>query len=282
MLDCGALLAGSLITLLMSVSYHISTVRRLEKNSESWLTLGLAYSLGQIVRYLPGKILGVVFQVSYLKGRIRGSTVTIALISQAIYDSLWALVFSASILSIVYYEMLWPALISAIFLLIASRSHQRAWVERGLLMPRITRPTLTSEQRLYIDRNHPTLIPTLNLALIWIPFFLGIIFFLSGTSSISESVVLAACYLFAAIASMLVIVVPSGIVLREALFIFFGSQLGVDTSTLLTMGIALRISLTIAELGCAAIFYVLSLLLKPDEIPLPQPESRLATKSIDE
>lgn len=269
-LQAAALVGGSFGTLLMSASYHVATVRRLERTKERWLTIALAYSLGQIVRYLPGKVVGVVFQAGYLSGRVRAATVTFALLSQTAYDNLWTLIFAGAILLISFQVSWWPLLVLVAATFLLGKSHQRAWMERLLLLPGPVRKLLNEEQLLLVKANHPTVLPTLTLILIWIPFLAGFAIFLSGTTSLEESVVVGACYLFATVGSMLFFVVPSGIVVREAFFIFIGSQLGIDANLLLVSGVALRLALTVSELGTAALLFALSLVWRPIIPSVPQ------------
>lgn len=254
------LMLGIILTLMLSAFYHVMTVRRLERTCVSPVSIALAYSLGQIVRYIPGKVAGVVFQIGYLSGKLKASTVTIAIISQTIYDNLWTTIFAGSIILYALGDRVLSLIALCATLSIFLLSHRKAWVEKALIRPRAFRRAIGADQIDFVRRNHTCALPTATLAIVWLPFILGVVFFLKSMVTVDRVVLLCACYLLATVGSMLVFVVPSGIVVREALFMMIGLHVGFDAALLGFSGVAIRIALTTGEVVTAAILYVFDLL----------------------
>ena len=253
-----ALLIGVVVTLAISTAYHLHTLARIEPIEHIGLRVASAYSLGQIVRYIPGKVVGLVFQASYLSGLVRPSSVAFALIVQTAYDNAWTLVFATSILAYAsgYQEI--AIALPLIAIAILQFSHRFAWIERAMLMPGVIRRRLSQGQSDRIHGQHPATIPTACLAVVWLPMLAGLWVLLNDVATATQVAVLAACYLLASIGSMLVFVVPSGVVVREAMFLYLGSELGIDNGLLIYSGVVLRLALTAGEIVCATIFAGLS------------------------
>ena len=104
------------------------------------------------------------------------------------------------------------------------------------------------------------ILATVALVTVWIPLLGALALFLDGLATPLQVAVLGACYLLASIGSMLVFVVPSGVVIREAVFLFIGTSIGIDESLLVYSGIVLRLALTMGEVACATLFSALSAL----------------------
>ena len=83
---------------------------------------------------------------------------------------------------------------------------------------------------------------------------LGIGIALHGTLGLADAMLLGAVYLLAAVGSLLIIVVPSGLVVREALFVWLGSRYGFEPAMLLFLGLILRVALTFSEALTVVVF----------------------------
>ena len=247
-----ALLGGVVLTLILSAIYHVHTLDRIEPVVGARLRIANAYSLGQIVRYVPGKVVGLLFQASYLSGYVKASSVALALIVQTAYDNAWTIVFAIVLLALSNGE---TNVALALFVggtALAYLSHRHAVLERLLLLPGFVRRRVGHDELQRISAVHPSLFATAALACVWFPMCLALWIFLREIATPQEIAALGACYLLASVGSMLVFVVPSGIVVREAVLLFIGSHLGLDESLLIYSAVALRLALTAGEVACAA------------------------------
>ena len=252
--EWSALLAGVVGTLSLSTLYHVFATRRVEAVELPSTRIAVAYSLGQIVRYVPGKIIGVLFQTRYLAGSVRASTVALALIVQTVYDYLWTFAFAGSILLCADLGAAWPMLALLPVGCVLWQSHVHAWCERCLLFAPPARRLFRPEQFVRLRTPTHSGVATLVLLAEWIPMLLGITLALSGMVGASDALLIGAIYLVAAVASLLVFVVPSGLVVREALFVWLGVRYGFEPPLLVFVGLALRAGMTLAEALNAVIF----------------------------
>ena len=238
---------GSLGTLILSTFYHVLATRRIEPGTVPATKIGLAYALGQIVRYVPGKVIGVLFQIKFLSGKLRAATITLALIVQTIYDYLWTITFAATILLCATSASLWPLAVLLPISLGVWWAHKQGWCERALMFPGLIQRLLPQVQQAHLSKPPHAGLATLLLVGEWLPLLLGISIALNGIFGLSDALLLGAVYLLAAVGSLLVIVVPSGLVVREALFVWLGSRYGFEPAMLLFLGLILRVAMTFAE-----------------------------------
>lgn len=249
------LTSGILGTLILSTLYHVLAVRRIESSRTPVTKIGLAYALGQIVRYLPGKVVGLLFQTRFLSGMLRASSITLALIVQTVYDYFWTFVFAGSILLCSLSRNGWPLIALLPVGIGIWWAHLHGWCERGLLFAAPIRRLFGQEQLSQLSKPpHPGL-TALTLFGEWIPMLLGIGIALNGNLGLPNAVLVGAIYLLASVGSLLVFVVPSGLVVREALFVWLGSRYGFEPPMLLFLGIVLRASMTLAEALNVGVFF---------------------------
>lgn len=256
--EASGILAGALGTLVLSTIYHVIAVGRFEQHRAGDLRVGLSYALGQVLRYVPGKVFGILFQISFLAGRVRGASIALALLVQTFYDYAWTLVFVGSI-------VLCRELSSPLPLAILVPALGLVWWvhSRGLLEQLCTRPRLL--RRLTDGLQPPSCAPvgragpaTVVLALVWIPLLLGLAGLVAGSIALADGLLLGALYLLSAVLSLLAFVVPSGLVVREALFLWLGARYGFDSGMLVVVGLVARIALTAAELLNVGVFLAAS------------------------
>lgn len=246
-----AVLAGSVGTLLLGMGYHVLAVRRLAPSQGHARDIATAYALGQIARYIPGKAIGIWFQVNMLKGRVPAPAVLLALAVQTVYDYAWAIAFCVATLWLIAEPASLPAWIALCLALgCLWISHRVGWCERSLiwLVPRRWRPG--TGVAVPVDYSAAA---STTLALVWVPLLAGIAWALSGQLDARDGLRLGVCYILAAMGSLLVFVVPSGLALREALFVWMGRQAGLDPLLLVFCGVAIRIALTLAEVAIALV-----------------------------
>lgn len=248
-----ALVIGCVGTLLLGAAYHVVEVRRLSPRSRSRaFQIALAYSLGQIARYIPGKIIGVALQVKLLEGRVPPTAVVLALLVQTLYDYWWAIMFCGIVLWAAAAGHAWIALPAVMFAALTIwLAHRYAWCERLLLalFPKKWSPSSDA-----VGMRSKSLLATTLLVFVWLPLLAGLVAGLHGKVDLHTALQIGCYYILAAMASLIVVVVPSGIAIREAIFVWLGREAGADPALLVFLGIAIRICLTIAEVATALIF----------------------------
>lgn len=254
-----ALLAvGALGTLVLSTLYHVVAVRRIEDHGAKDTRVALAYALGQVMRYVPGKVFGIVFQINFLSGQVRGASIGMALVVQTIHDYAWTFVLVACVLASARLSSLWPlaAMLPAAYLV--WQVHREGVLERLLAKPTFLHRFLGDLDASQRRRPEQALSATTLVLAVWLPFLLAIGVAFSGLLGLESALVLGVLYLAAAVISLLVVVVPSGLVIREALFVWLGAQYGVQPATLVFVGLLLRVCLTACEVLNVAVFLAAS------------------------
>lgn len=250
------LLATASISL--STLYHALLVSTLVSHPVDGRRLGKAYALGQIVRYLPGKVMGLLFQANALRGHVSAGTIAFSLLIQMLLAYCCASAIAFAILASNASGQSWPLLLLLPAAGMAWVAQRAGWAQRALRwLPYIGRH-LGGERLLPPSPSRTSQLTFLLLGN-WLPFLAGWAWLLRSTHSLGEALVFAAAYLAASIVSTAMIVVPSGIVVREAVFIWIGAQAGLATSELLVYSVLARLALTGADLLNALLFWIIDL-----------------------
>jgi hypothetical protein len=246
------LLATASISL--STIYHVMLVSTLSPNRIDKPRVGMAYSVGQIVRYLPGKVMGLLYQANVLRGEVPAAMIAFALIVQMLLAYACAGAIAFAVLASRWAGNIWPMLLLVPFAALVWLAQRLGWAQRAVRwLPLVGRHFGTTAP----IASHAATTHTLTLMLFanWLPFLAGWAWLLRDTHPIGEAMVFAAAYLAASIASTAMIVVPSGIVVREAIFVWVGTRYGLPVSQLLFFALIARIALTCADVLNAGIFW---------------------------
>jgi glycosyltransferase 2 family protein len=228
--------------------YHALIVRQLDASARL-LPVMSAYCQAQIVRYLPGKLWGLAYQAGRLHRQVAPHHVVAANAVQTVNTQVFAVGFCATVVLAEFAGQrawLWLLPLGALAMLALHRS---TLLERvglrviGLLLRRpleaTARPSLALSARVVA-----------LLSFDWLVFWAAWLL-LAGTSADGWAVlVLVACYGIASLLATLAIVVPAGLVLREALFVTIGQRLSFSAEELFSLAIVARLVFTIAEVGC--------------------------------
>lgn len=250
-------LIAAMVMLAMEALYHVLLLRRWTGTATAWRQLAVSYFLGQLVRYLPGKVLGVMYQAHHLGGAAALPAVFVTNVVQFAYTSA---VTAGMACAIAAAYLAGPAAAAAVLLLLAAGvvlSHRLALAER--LLRRAA--TLWSPLRRVLDAGPPAprdtgfaLGASALLLLEWIPYVIGWALLLpSSATRLADAVLAAAVYAGASFAAALAIIAPSGLVVREAVFIGLGTRVAMDAAQLLALGLVVRLLYTAAELLLAAL-----------------------------
>lgn len=249
-----ALCVGIIGTLTLSALYHVLLVRGIEAHDVPATRVARAYALGQIVRYIPGKIVGVAFQVGLLGGSIRPGSILLALLVQTVHDYAWAFAFCGVLTWALLTDSALPLLMFIPMMLLLHTLHRHRMIERiiaNLPLLHIHIPPLPTLEPKHASISAATLFVT------WLPMLAAMTFAFSPVLDIHGALLAGLLYLIAAVVSLAIIVVPSGLVVREAIFIWLGGHAGLPADTLLFVALATRISMTIAEVVTALMIVLL-------------------------
>lgn len=245
------------VSISLTTAYHAIFLLRLKPTAAAFFDIGMAYAMGQIVRYLPGKVAGVVFEANYLRGQFELSTIALTTLAQTATNYLWAGLFSATILACTWLTSPLPLLALAPALALVWAIHHFAWSER-IISALPWAGKYLSQQASSQWNTSASVRLTVLLALNWLPILLGFVVLLHDQMSAADAVAFAAAYISAAVISSAIILVPSGIIVREALFVWIGSQVSLPASELILLSGLLRVTMTFSDLLNVAVFWLAS------------------------
>lgn len=262
-----AALGAALAMLSFKAGYHVLQFSRLGQGSRPGaLQIATAYAASQVVRYLPGKVLGIVYQSTRLAPEVPAFRVVAANLIQGIYTNLLTLCVLASILASV---LTGDARVGIVLWLCGGLAvtlgHGQCAVERGTHWLARRLPHRWHRGALPVVGNGwASAIPCAALLMAeWLPYFA--IWFLLAPSTASAdplttAILLGASYAGASFAANLAVLMPSGLFVREALFLFVASQLGFDAATIIALGAVARIILTLSDILFAPIVHAVAAL----------------------
>jgi len=241
------LIVGITGTLILSAIYHTLLLPAFQVHQAPPIRVAYAYALSQLLRYVPGKIVGVVFQISMLQGKVRPASVLATLIVHTAHDYSWALVFCGLLLWSAMSNSGWPLLVFLPVLLAAHLVHKHQLSQRLLIaMPVIGRhvPAGNATTGAY----NPALLTGI-LAATWVPMIAGMWLAFTPLLGHHGSLMAGLLYLIAAVLSLAIIVIPSGVVVREAVFMWLGGLVLLPPEKLLFIAVVARIAMTLSEVA---------------------------------
>lgn len=234
---------------------NLTMLRELLHTPLDNLTLLHSYTQSQIVKYVPGRIWGIVFQASSLENNVRKSDVWIVSVLQmAILNAFSLLVLMAVI---AFIDSLSTSIKSfVVFGGTASFALVYMNFARILRLARLDEATL----RKYAALIDAKLVRRIFLIVIfdWV-FYIGMWAALAyGQLSFFEVFVTAVNYTTASIVGWLAFFIPSGLVVREAVFIAFGQVIGENMSLLVVYSVVARLLLLAGDM----LLYLLTVIFK--------------------
>ncbi len=239
------LLAGVAGTLSLSTLYHVLLLRGVQEHALPSTRVAHAYAVGQIVRYVPGKVVGVVFQISMLGKQIRSGSVLLALLVQTLHDYAWTLAFCGTLVGALLTDSALPLLALLPLTALVHAVHRHRPAEQVLSKLPLIGTHMTALPPMH-DRQAAVL--TSVLLTTWLPMVAGMTLAFFPLLGWHDALLASCLYLVAAVVSLAMVVVPSGLVVREAVFLWLGAQAGLSVDALLFVAVATRLTMTAAEL----------------------------------
>jgi hypothetical protein len=244
------------LTLACPTLYHVLAVERLAPTRGARGHIAAAYSLSQLVRYVPGKVFGVLFEVNYLRGAVSANALVLANTVQMFYQYASNVAGALSVAAVVFSGSQWFWTLVGIAAVAFFLAHRSGWCERTLVWMAHRIPGLRGTITASANPKHAALSTTLLLALEWV-FFIGMWCAIDlGIPDLMPYVLLAACYAVASMLGGFAVVMPSGLVIREGLFVWMAHMLGFDPVALIAYAAIIRIWLTGGDILVALVFGV--------------------------
>ncbi len=243
------------LSALFTASLHAEIVAATVHHVDS-ARVRYAYAASQVARYVPGKVFGVILEAQMLAPVLGIGQVVAATLLQTLLTYIWAGTLSICILGALGLDSAWPSLLALIVLILLWLAQRNRWPERlhRTLSVR-TRGMTTQLQSNESSRRNAQRV-TLLLAVQWIP-FLGIWVMLAAADyGIAGASWLCASYLLASIAGSLLFLLPSGLVVREAAFVWLGVLYGLPASSLVAWAVVVRLALTSADVLAVPAFWI--------------------------
>ena len=237
------LIITSFLHLLLLEDFVIIKTMRLE--------IMYSYLLSQIIKYIPGKFWGVLYQSERLKKNIPRSTTWFVNIFQGMITTINGvgilITIFISTYGIVYSIAFFITYSSMLYLLL---DHKRFSILLRFI-PKIISPKPKNDLL-----QHGVILKFILLEAEWLIYFMAWILITYNQMGIGNAVIIASIYASASILSWLIFLVPNGWVVREAIFIWLGSVIGFNENTLIMYGLLLRILLTLSEISAAFTFHI--------------------------
>lgn len=216
---------------------NLSLLRELLHTPLDNATLLHSYTKSQIVKYIPGKIWGVVFQASSLENNIRKSDVWVVSVLQILIMNAFSVL--VLMVTIVFIDTLATS-IKASVLILSTAGFVVVYFNTGRLLRFVGLQEATL--RKYAGMLNARLARRISaiVACDWV-LYIGMWAALAyGQLSFFEVFVTAVNYTTASIVGWLAFFLPNGLVVREAVFIAFGKIIGENISLLVVYSVVAR------------------------------------------
>jgi hypothetical protein len=237
------------IAQLLDGLYHVIIIQSISRHKENNLKILTAYLQGQVIRYVPGKVVGIISQSLRLKDHIRSEIVWESYFVQFVSTNMNGMVVIFATALYLYTGKLFISLLCLSFVIFVCYVLNRGLISRGinLFIKFFNRKEINHElKNIYLDKKDAVKV-VFFMNLEWCVFILAW-FFIPGTLSPLESISLAVLYASSTIVGALTIVMPGGMLVREASFLYFGKMLtSVSPELLLFYSILFRIIFSISE-----------------------------------
>lgn len=238
--------------------YHLSLLDRIASSRGSWHKDLPIYLQAQIVRYLPGKIWGIVYQSQRMSSTHQSSAVVMANLWQMATTNALAAGLVASLLLALRYSYAWALLLIPVVAAVE-------WLHRH--------PAMETWALKQLSRFFPRLVSlagseplppmpwkgTAMLCSEWIFYFLAFACMLHGLANWHSLFLLATWYGGASLLALAAFVVPAGIAVREAIFVAAPQVTQVDAATLAVTAALARLVFLGSEIATALLASALNL-----------------------
>lgn len=235
---------------ILKAAYHRNVLTRISGREPQGRGVMLAYAQAQLVRYLPGKIWGLVHQANHLSAHYRASEIVMGNTLQMIATNLLAVGVTFSILGTALLESAWPLLGLPASIIALELLHRYPLLDRFLLRiaQRVARAPAAERM---LDVAGVKWLGTALLTAEWLAYYGMWLLLSNGMLSVPQALVLGTWYAAASLVSILAIAVPAGLVVREAIFVSMAGIGHFPQSMLLMLAALLRVITVAGDVLCA-------------------------------
>jgi len=234
---------------LTQAMYHVGVLAAMRNGPIRLQPAMGIYLQSQIVRYLPGRIWGMVYQSGRMAADYRPSEIVIANFWQMLMTNLVAVGIIFSALLAHRFSPLWLLLI-VLVLCMAEWLHRKPGLATWMLGK--LRRNAASEE---VAQTHLRPIKwraTILLVVEWVLYLLVFLVLLHSKVDVLQALSLGAWYAGATLLALIAFVVPGGFAVREAIFVGVPAISGIEPAVLTVTAALLRGVLLLAELVVAA------------------------------
>ena len=234
---------------------HLKLLRKEGLTAETDLQILTSFFLSQVARYFPGKVMGIAVQSLHLTGSVTGRTVWRANFTQYIITNFYTVLFLSVLLLAYsthhgsYLALLLPVcLVTCLFL----RSNISVLVFDWLLNV-LKKSGERTDTGAWNKRSLASILVFLNLE--WVCYFGFWVIVSLDTFTLYNAIVFGSIYAAASFLGMLVVVMPSGLLVREASFVWLGTVFGFGELHLIVYGVLARLLFTLSDLLVFGLFW---------------------------
>lgn len=208
-------------------------------------TVMMPFITSQVVRYLPGRIWGIFYQVQVRDNLIQSHSIVKANFVQFALFSLNSV--AVAISAYVYYIkgmtaglITFTALATLLFFVLRASSLQR-----------MTRIAVHEQQPLGVNNRDLLILGLLQLE--WLLYLMACALMLPGHVNFTDALIIASNYVVAWMVGIIATVLPSGLIVREASFIWLSSLFNFNPADMFAFSIVARVLFTLADIVSAAL-----------------------------
>lgn len=247
-----AAIACAVAMFYLKAVYHRTLLHRISGQNTHLAAVVPAYTQAQVIRYLPGKIWGLLHQTNQLSRLFTAQQVLLANFLQMLATNLMTVGFITTIIATAMTENLWllmgiPLTLAAIEYIHRNPTMER-WIVKAVVVA--SRGRFGTKALAEVPISPIRWKATALLASEWVAFYAMWLFAAGGWLPVDAIIILGTWYAAASLLAMFAIAVPAGLVVREAIFVSLGGYAAYPQGTLLVLAAAVRIIMTLGELAC--------------------------------
>lgn len=212
------------------------------------------FFISRVVRYVPGKVWGIYFQSERLASEVSRKSVWIANLVQLIYSNASTVLVALGALVALRIGEPWSlaALVALTAVAIWGLQIRLPFKTANAIGRMLGKPVATMPA----DAQPRTFRVALLISLDWLGYFAFWMAMASPFMTVSEAALLAIAYAAASLVGILAFVLPSGLIVREATFVYLAVGLGFDATEATVLSIVARVFLTLGDLIVPLLFTV--------------------------
>ncbi len=238
------------LTTLVTAALHAVVVASETMTPIDRARVRYAYAVSQLARYVPGKVFGVILETQMLAPSLSLRRVVSATLLQTLLIYAWASVVAIALLTALATGSARPVALAPTALALLWIAQRNRWLDRLKFVLKSRDSDSDGPLIATAQSRRCALESSMLLVLQWIPFFCIWIILVGPSQGIAAALWLGASYLLASMGGSLLVLVPSGLIVREAAFVWLGGLGPYDltASMLVAWAVIVRLALTLADL----------------------------------